>query len=607
MFYLVRIVRDASGKAVDLLYLEQNPASRRLTGHAAKGKRLSAINPGFDREWLDMVDGVSRSGAPLHVERRSEMTGGWHHHHLFPAPVGTDNVGVLTSDMTDRKTADAARRDSEQRQAFLLKLSDALRPLAAAAEIRAVACRLVAEAIGSDRVYYVDFGSESGFGLVADDYFTPGLPSLAGRYPVTSFSTSHQRHHSGPNWVVRDVFNSDDIADSEAKYYAEREVIAWVDIPLLKAGKLQAVLCVVQTRPRDWTDTEIGLIEDAADRLWAFIERARAEAALRESEERVRMALDAGRMGTWRFDLESGRQQWSEQQFRLFGLDANGPPPTREVFLSMVHPEDQGLIAFTPEDLLPGRGLLDAEFRIVRPDGETRWLVAHTVVRRDASGRAIEMVGLNWDITESRRAEEHQRLLTAELQHRVRNTLAVIRAIARRTAQSSDSVEALSMKLDGRLDAFARVQAAVTRDPVAGVGLATIIAEELRAAAAHEGETVSVDGPAVRLTAKAAETMALGLHELVTNAIKYGALTRAGGRIRVSWNIEDARESKRLVLIWKESGMTGMSPPTRAGLGTEVLTRTLPYELGAEARFTIEGDGLHYRLNAPDRILMRRT
>jgi len=319
------------------------------------------------------------------------------------------------------------------------------------------------------------------------------------------------------------------------------------------------------------------------------------------------MALDAGRMGTWSYDLATGKQQWSAQQFRLFGLEPGNEPPTRGLFMSLVHPDDRGLVEFGPEDLAPGRGLLDAEFRIVRRDGETRWLVAHTVVRRNVAGQPVEMVGLNWDITERRRAEEHQRVLSAELQHRVRNTLAVIRSIARRTAQSSDSIETLAMNLEGRIDAFARVQAAVTRDPLAGVDLATIVAEELRAGAAQEGEALLVEGPPVRLRAKSAETLALGFHELVTNAIKYGALSHKDAQIRICWQFEGTGEARRLIFTWKESGMSGLKPSGRTGLGTEVLTHTLPYELGGEASLRLDEDGLSYRLSAPDRIMMTGT
>src|SRR3712207_1903194 len=141
-------------------------------------------------------------------------------------------------------------------------------------------------------------------------------------------------------------------------------------------------------------------------------------------------------------------------------------------------------------------------------------------------------------------------MLLAELQHRVRNTLAVVRSIARRTAETSASVEDYAMHLDGRLNAFARTQAILTRNPAAGVDLAYIIAEELLSYDAHEGRQVSISGPSVRLQPAAAETFALAVHELATNAVKYGALSSPEGRIGVHWRYADAASPPQLTFQW---------------------------------------------------------
>jgi two-component system CheB/CheR fusion protein len=203
------------------------------------------------------------------------------------------------------------------------------------------------------------------------------------------------------------------------------------------------------------------------------------------------------------------------------------------------------------------------------------------------------------DVTALTRAEERQRLLLAELQHRVRNTLSVVKSIARRTAETSESVEDYAMHLDGRLDAFGRVQAMVTRDPGAGVGLAFMVAEELLAYAAREGEQVTIDGPEVRLQAKAAETMALAVHELVTNAVKYGALSSPSGRLDVSWTVQDGGQPPQLVFDWVESRVKVDGAPRRRGFGTELLERTLAYELKAQTSLNYRDGGLHCRIELP--------
>ena len=181
-----------------------------------------------------------------------------------------------------------------------------------------------------------------------------------------------------------------------------------------------------------------------------------------------------------------------------------------------------------------------------------------------------------------RESEARLRTLLAELQHRVRNTLAVVKSITHRTAESSSSVDEMAAHLNGRLDAFARVQSAVTRNPDGGVNLRSLIDDELLAHAAHEGEGLSVHGPDVALRAKAAESVSLALHELTTNAVKHGALTeRKGGRIGIKWRLNGARNGRDLSFEWIENHANGRTgEPERRGFGMELLTRILPYDLG---------------------------
>jgi two-component system CheB/CheR fusion protein len=157
------------------------------------------------------------------------------------------------------------------------------------------------------------------------------------------------------------------------------------------------------------------------------------------------------------------------------------------------------------------------------------------------------------------------------------------------------------MHLEGRIDAFARVQAAVTRSPAAGLDLAMLVADTLHSVGAQEGERVRhIKGPDVRLQAKAAETVALAIHELATNAVKYGALSAEQGRLAVEWSIAEAQEQPRLVLRWTETGVKLSSEkPTRRGFGTELIERILAYDLGGEARLEFTSDGLHCIISLP--------
>jgi two-component system, chemotaxis family, CheB/CheR fusion protein len=249
------------------------------------------------------------------------------------------------------------------------------------------------------------------------------------------------------------------------------------------------------------------------------------------------------------------------------------------------------------------RTLASAESELIAPDSGTRYIVRilpYRSIDNFIAGVVITFI----DVTAITRAEERQRLLLAELQHRVRNTLGVVRSIARRSAETSSSVEEYAAHLDGRLNAFARTQALVTRDPESGVDLEYLVIEELFGYNAREGEQLRVSGRAVRLQPKAAETFALAIHELATNAIKYGALSQPSGRIEVSWRVDEAVDPPRLIFDWREQGGPPVMPPPRKGFGAELLERTLAFEFNGQTTMIFNAGGLHCIIAIP---LSQRT
>ena len=198
------------------------------------------------------------------------------------------------------------------------------------------------------------------------------------------------------------------------------------------------------------------------------------------------------------------------------------------------------------------------------------------------------------------RAETERSLLLAELQHRVRNTLAMVGSLVRRSARTAESLESYAAHLEGRIAALSRVESMVTHDPFGGVDLEYLVAEELRLAGAREGEQATIAGPGVRLTPKAAETVALAVHELATNAVKYGALTSPGGRISVTWTVMGDGEGERLAWEWVESGVALNDPALhRTGFGTEVLERTLGHALQARTALAFGPEGVSCAITFP--------
>jgi len=200
-----------------------------------------------------------------------------------------------------------------------------------------------------------------------------------------------------------------------------------------------------------------------------------------------------------------------------------------------------------------------------------------------------------------RQSESRLRTLLAELQHRVRNTLALVKSITARTAESSESVDDMATHLMGRLDAFARVQAAVTRNPEAGVDLMSLLTDELLAHAAHEGDQFTAKGPTLMLQPKAAESLSLAIHELATNAVKHGALNNHnGGKISVKWNISGTDGVRHVDFEWVEKSSNGKhDAPAREGFGMELFKRILPYDLSANTNVEFKATGMRFTMQLP--------
>lgn len=244
------------------------------------------------------------------------------------------------------------------------------------------------------------------------------------------------------------------------------------------------------------------------------------------------------------------------------------------------------------------RTLASIERELSAPDSGTRYIV-RILPYRSIDNFIAGVVVTFIDVTAITRAEERQRLLLAELQHRVRNTLGVVRSIARRSAETSSTVDEYASHLDGRLNAFARTQALVTRDPEGGVDLEYLVIEELLSYNAREGEQIRASGPKVRFQPKAAETFALAIHELATNALKYGALSQPSGRIEVSWRVDERAEPAELVFEWQERGGPPAAPRPRKGFGSELLERTLAFEFKGQTTMAFNPVGLQCTITIP--------
>jgi PAS domain S-box-containing protein len=972
---IVEMVHDNDGGIADMVFRQVNRSYERQGGVAdVVDRSIFEVLPGVEEHWLDAFRQVAKTGEALRVENYQQHVGRWFDVYFSRVDDAGRFVATVFNDISERKRAEQVLRERDERHAYLLRLSDALRPLADPVEIIGAATRLLGEGLGASRAYYAEWPPGTDYVDIRRDYAAPGLPSLVGRYPIEFFRATDQLFRQGRTRVVEDVADGT-IPAAERDYCLAHGVAAWIDVPLVKGGKLQGALFLVEGAPRCWNATEIALAEETAERTWAAIERARAEAALHESEAKLRTALSISTVGvmfwseegtlqetndaflrmtgftreevlgkTWdeltppefrprsaafveelratgeatpyekQYFRRDGSRWWglftarqlsdgfvefaldvtarreaeaalreSEEQFRraveeapipvimhaedgqvlqisrtwtdltgfrpediptfeawlndaygegadavrthmheLFAgsrrsvdiefpirtctgeqrhwsFSASSPGMLRDgrrfivgmavditeraraekelreseerlrqfgeasqdilwirdaatlqwtyltpafetiyglsreaalsgdnyrTWLDLILPEDRSMAidaiervktgehitfdyriqrpsdgavrwlrntdfpianaageitlvggighdftemrdtelrlqtliegipqlvwraigdgqwtwaspqwteytgqsqahsrgqgwleALHPEDRTAARhawahaaetGGFEVEYRLCRrKTQEYRWFQTRATPVRGQAGEVVEWLGTSTDIHELRELQERQQVLVAELQHRTRNLMGVIRSIAEKTASSSADLADFGERFGDRLDALARVQGLLSRlNEHDRVTFDQLLATEV-SALDGSGERVALNGPTgIRLRSSTVQTLALALHELFTNAIKYGALHQPSGLLTVHWSLEpaDGNGPPWLHIDWRETGVALPRPdskPERRGHGRELIERALPYQLKARTHYELRPGGVHCTISLP--------
>jgi PAS domain S-box-containing protein len=351
-----------------------------------------------------------------------------------------------------------------------------------------------------------------------------------------------------------------------------------------------------------WVNNSVAVIRRASGEPYGVLavtldvtERRRAEEALRKSEESIRLAIEGAGMAAWEMDLETMIGIWSSNRFDILGY----PRPTDrrgtvEQWLDRIHVEDRAMVAAATERCFTEGTPFTLEYRIHRADnGEERWLHSYGNRIDGRAGEPARFVGVSFDITGQKRAEQHQRLLINELNHRVKNTLAIVQAISHQSFAGEGLSRDARHAFEGRLAALSAAHNLLTDQNWEGASLHQVIGDGM--AAYHAGERVTIHGPDLPLAPKTSVSLAMAVHELATNATKYGSLSQPGGRIDINWEVAD----DRLRLVWRESGGPPVSVPARRGFGSRMIERGLAAELGGTVRIDFAPAGLVCTVEAP--------
>jgi PAS domain S-box-containing protein len=358
-------------------------------------------------------------------------------------------------------------------------------------------------------------------------------------------------------------------------------------------GVVWASLTVGCVRKTDGdVDYFISVIEDITD-------RKRAEARLAERNAQLGLAGKAARVGSFVIDYPAGRIHTSPGFAVMHGLPEETEELTCEEWLARVFPDDLARFeAQRSRVFAEQRRELNIEYRFVGADGDARWIESRGLISYDGDGHPARLVGVHIDITERKRAEDQQCRLVAELDHRVKNVLATVQAVAAQTMHASSSMEHFVAALDGRIRSMASTHELLSHRRWLGIPLAELVRREL--APYTTGANTEIGGPEVMLSAEAGQTMATVLHELVTNAAKYGALSVPSGRVSIAWRVSrNASTGNRLIFTWRETGGPMVTPPRNSSYGMQVIRELVPYELCGTIDHVFAREGVRCHVEVP--------
>jgi PAS domain S-box-containing protein len=315
----------------------------------------------------------------------------------------------------------------------------------------------------------------------------------------------------------------------------------------------------------------------------------------RQSEARLQEALAIGKATAFEWDRRSGLSQRSKNAAQILGFDPQQTFTTAH-FFARVHPDDRACFKAVIDGVSADSPSYSITFRFIRPDGREVWLEETARAEFDSSGSFVLLKGLTRDIIRRKQAEERQNLLIAELDHRVKNVLARVSVVATQTRWGSRTIDEFVKALDGRIQSMAAAHSLLSQSRWQGVGLTDLIRRQLAPYTTDANTTIS--GPDVMLTSVQTQAVAMVIHELVTNAAKYGALSSGDGRVSVSWS-RGADVAAILTITWREFGGPPITALVRCGYGSSLIRDLIPHELGGTVDLKFPSDGACCKIEIP--------
>lgn len=427
-----------------------------------------------------------------------------------------------------------------------------------------------------------------------------------------------------PTFVGEGLVRSDDITQDsrygrnppyEGMPEGHPPVRSYLAVPVVsRSGEVLGGLFFGHSDPGRFPERLEPLMEGLAAQAAVAIDNVRMAEAIRRdvgaadtTRERLRFALQAGRLGSWELDVTTRAYEASDLCKANYG---RGPEAdfTFADLIASIDEEDRPRMQAAIEQAIRTGAEYDIEYRVHHPSGDVRWLHVRGRAAMSADhGGVHRMAGVSLDVTERKRAEERQKLLLNELNHRVKNTLATVQSIASQTLRASPDPELFRPAFEARLLALSQTHNLLTSENWEAASLSDILISELtpHAGARDDGGArflIDADRK-VRLKPKAAVAIGMVVHELATNAVKHGALSKPAGRVVVRSRVEPSPAGPRLAIDWIETGGPKVATPRRRGFGTRLLQQGLAGELGGEVRLDYRPEGLTCHISLPMQAL----
>lgn len=323
-------------------------------------------------------------------------------------------------------------------------------------------------------------------------------------------------------------------------------------------------------------------------------EQRESEDKLRRAMESLTLATNASRLGWGVWDTGADIAEWDPRGREILGLTPH--ETTAEAWRQHIHPEDRAAVCSELEACAESGRTFDLVYRVLHPGGKVMRVQGTGVLQKTPEG--VRGTGLVRDVTDQAREEEFQQLVIQELNHRIKNLLGLVNSLVSQTSATGDAAS-YKTTLQGRLRALATTVGMSAYGSSSSTNLQGLVEAVLKPYLVDRPDSIRISGPPSRLPERYARIVGLVLHELATNAVKYGALSCVEGRVELGWNRASENGSDRLQIVWWETGGPAVKPASRKGFGSRLLEDLVAMETGARSELSFDRTGIRYRLELP--------